>query len=70
LSAFGRDQASESGSEVVADLLPPAGGLELVDVEVHRDRRACVSQLSLHANWVETALCEVGSVRMPQVVGR
>ena len=53
---------------MVAELFSPASGLELVDVEVHRDRRARMSHLTLDANGVEAALGEMGTAGVPQVM--
>ncbi len=39
-------------------MIAAAGGLELVDVEIHGDRGACVAHLPVHSDGVEAALGE------------
>ena len=55
---------------MLADLFAPARRLELVDAQIHGDRGACVSHLSLNSNGVKAALGYVGAVRVAQVVER
>ena len=55
---------------MLADLFAAARGLELVDVEIHGDRGPSVSHLALNANRVESALREVGPVRVTKVMER
>ena len=55
---------------MLADLLATASGLELVDVEIHGDRRPNMSNLALHPDGVESALREVRPVRVTVVMER
>ena len=61
-------QPAERGGEAVADLLATTRGLELVDVEIHRDRGAGVSHLPLDADGIKPALREVRAVCVAKIV--
>jgi len=52
------DEPTEGGGEAVGDMIAAAGCLELVDVEIHGDRGACVAHLPVHSDGVEAALGE------------
>ena len=66
LVRFGRDQAAE-GREVLADVLPPAGRLELVDVDVHRDRGASMSICRWTADGLRPLSARWGQ-RVPEIL--
>ena len=53
------NEPAQRGDEMLADLLATASGLELVDVEIHGDRRPSMSHLALHPDRVESTLRKV-----------